>query len=122
MQFLYVHIILVLYIRTYIVPRVHTAIGTTHMYIQYVSSNESHYIHTISCTYVYSVVHAVCNVRTYVYICTYVRIATFINMPPSVHEEEKVINTDDENDEEEYEAWKVRELKRIKRDREEREV
>ena len=40
----------------------------------------------------------------------------------SVHEEEKVINTDDENDEEEYEAWKVRELKRIKRDREEREA
>ena len=52
----------------------------------------------------------------------YVRIQPPVLLCPSVHEEEKVINTDDENDEEEYEAWKVRELKRIKRDREEREV
>ena len=52
----------------------------------------------------------------------YIFSCTNVSRLPSVHVEEKVINTDDENDEEEYEAWKVRELKRIKRDREEREA
>ena len=60
--------------------------------------------------------HSVACEMPYIYSCTNV------SHLPSVHVEEKVINTDDENDEEEYEAWKVRELKRIKRDREEREA
>lgn len=54
--------------------------------------------------------------------CDMLYIMSPVSRLPSVHVEEKVINTDDENDEEEYEAWKVRELKRIKRDREEREA
>ena len=71
------------------------------------------YIHTLSICWslgLYSILHT----------CAYLLV--LCACLPSVHEEEKVVNTDDENDEEEYEAWKVRELKRIKRDREEREV